>query len=318
MKLLIMGPANVGKTSLLRATMENTSFMAIENLPPTRGVNREVYLFRGLLELSAWDAGGQKIYQNRHYGQNVDNVFGDVDLPIYMVDAVTVDGEIKVDFEKFATTVVEKNHGIKKIYVFINKIDLPDSRGSEVIELLLRDLAPNLKDKIDFASVSVKAGSAQSKLIAICDEAIDARLERMAKATKLRQVMEDFKKKASADFILFNRRDGLVITSTFGKFNTPALQFLTFQLCTLESNIHHVFEKVKERRGDKISPLALNTVVFESLTEFVLVKEVEDKATLMVLTKDKKSESITKVVDVISDAHPTYEQLVNVLQFDSN
>ncbi len=312
-----MGPANAGKTSLLRATMENTSFMAIENIPATRGVNREVYLFRGLLEINAWDLGGQKVYIERYYNQQ-ENIFGDVDLPIYMVDAVTVDDDIKANFEKFITTVLEKNHGIKKVHVFVNKIDLPDSRGNEVIELLSKGVAPEVKSKIEFTLVSVKAGSAQSKLIAICDEVIDARLERMAKATKLRQVMEDLKKKAGADFILFNRRDGLVITSTFGKFNTPALQFLTFQLCALESNIHHVYEKVKERRGDKISPLALNTVVFESLSEFVLVKEVEDKATLMVLTKDKKSESITRVVDVISDAYPTYEELVNILQFDPN
>ncbi|MEX2756235.1 MAG: hypothetical protein Q6365_012615, partial [Candidatus Sigynarchaeota archaeon] len=57
------------------------------------------------------------------------------------------------------------------------------------------------------------------------------------------------------------------------------------------------------------------TIVMESSTNFVLAKEVEEKATLMAITRDKKLESVQKVVEVISDTNPIYEKLINVLEF---
>ena len=318
MKLLILGPANAGKTSLLKTAMENSSFIAVENLPPTRGIARETYLFRGLLEISAWDAGGQQKYQDRYYGSQEENVFSSVDLPIYMVDALTVDDTVRPAFDKFVGKIIEKNPNISMIYVFINKIDLPDAKEEKVFELLTKDLPSEIHKRLSFTPVSVKQGSAQQKLIEICDKIIEQRIENMGKLNKLRSIVEEFKANTGgADFILFNKKDGLIITSTLGKFTTQTLQFITFQISALESNVHEIYMKVMELRNQKVTPLSLNTVVMESASNFVFAKEVEGKATLMIVTKDKKLESVMKVVEIISDTNPIYEKLINILEFSN-
>jgi small GTP-binding protein len=316
MKLLIFGPANAGKTSLLKTAMENSSFISVENLPPTRGIARETYLFRGLLEIQAWDAGGQQKYQDRYYGSQEENVFSSTDLPIYMVDATTVDDEVRPAFDKFVSTVIDKNPELRMIYIFINKIDLPDAREEEVFELLTKDLPSDVHKKLSFTPVSVKQGSAQQKLIEICDKIINDRVENMGKLNKLRKIMEDFKASTGgADFILFNKKDGLIITSTLGKFTTQNLQFITFQISALESNVHEIYMKVMELRNQKVSPLSLNTVMLESSTNFVVARELEEKATLMIVTKDKKVDSLSKIMEVVNDTNPIYEELINVLEF---
>jgi GTPase SAR1 family protein len=314
--MLIFGPAAAGKTSLLKTTMEKSSFMAVENLPPTRGISRETYLFRGLLEINAWDAGGQKIYQDRYYASQAQNVFSQVDIPVYMVDATQVDDTVRPNFDRFTEALLKYNPNVKMIYVLINKIDLEEAQEEVIHEMLIRDLPSNVLKKLNFTPVSVKQGSAQTRLIEIMDKVIDEQIDSMGKATKLRAVMEEFKNLANADFILFNKRDGLVMTSTFGKFTTSSsLQFVTFQISALESNIHDIYTRVMEMRESSITPLTFNTVILESGDCFVLAKEVEEKATLMAVTKDKETESLTKIIEIINDAHPAYEKLVTALSF---
>ncbi|NMC06563.1 MAG: hypothetical protein GYA24_15205 [Candidatus Lokiarchaeota archaeon] len=316
MKLLIFGPANSGKTSLLKTAMENHTFIAVENLLPTRGIIRETYLFRGLLEISAWDAGGQQRYQDRYYGSQEENVFSSVDLPIYMVDALTVDDTVRPAFDKFVNKVFEKNPHLSTIYVFINKIDLPDSKEEKVHELLTKDLPPEIHKKLSFTPVSVKQGSAQQRLVSICDQLIEKRIENMGKLNKLRSIVEELKGSANgADFILFNKRDGLMITSTLGKFTTQSLQFITFQISALESNVHEIYARTMELRNSKVSPLSLNTIVMESSTNFVIAKEVEEHGTIVAVSRDKKLETIQKIVEVLSDTNPIFEKLVNALEF---
>jgi GTPase SAR1 family protein len=230
----MFGPSNAGSSSLRKATMENLPFAAVENIPPTRGIERETYLFRGVLEISAWDAAGQKKYQERYYGSQEENVFSAVDLPIYMLDANVVDDAVRPDFDKFVNKIIERNPQINMIYVFINKIDLPDARAAEVLELLIKNLPSQTYKKLCIMPVSVKHGSAQKKLIEICDKFIKDRVEVMEKLDKLRSILETFKNAAGgSDFILFHERDGLMMASTFGDFTTQALQFLTFRSSTL-------------------------------------------------------------------------------------
>ncbi|MFX0098268.1 MAG: ADP-ribosylation factor-like protein [Candidatus Hodarchaeota archaeon] len=313
MKLLLFGPPAAGKTSLLHTTMENTSFMAVENLAPTKGISRETYRFRGLMEITVWDAGGQKIYQDRYYGSQEENVFGSVDVPIYMVDATTIGEFMRDEFDKFVDAVLRNSPSTRMIYVLINKVDLENSKEERVFEILTKDLPENVHKKCTFTPVSVKDGSASARFIEIVDRAIEERAESMGKASRLRSVIEDFKKHSGADFILFNKNDGLIMTSTFGKFNTERLEFMAFQLSSLDSNIYEIYSNVLQLRGKPVTPLDLNTVVFESRDSYVIAKEVEEKGTLMVITKDKEVQNLVKVIEVISDTSPQYEELINVL-----
>ncbi|MBD3187337.1 hypothetical protein GF325_10940 [Candidatus Bathyarchaeota archaeon] len=315
MKLLLFGPPAAGKTSLLRSIVDKSPFMAIENLAPTKGVARETFIFRRLLEITAWDAGGQKTYQDRYYGSQKQNVFSAVDLPIYMVDASVINEDVRPQFDKFIDAILEFTPDVNHIYILINKVDLKTSREEEVFKILTRGLEDEIHRKCSFAPVSVKLGSAQERFIEIMDRIITERTESMAKASKLRGIMEEFKKLSGADFALFNKNDGLLVSSTYGKFSSPGLQFVSFELSALESNIYGVFEKFMEITKQHVTPLLLNTIVFETSEQYVMAKEVEEKATIMVVTPDKKLESLVQVIQVISDTHPIYEQLINILDF---
>src|SRR6056297_1532186 len=101
MKTLVFGPENAGKTSLLRTTCDGYSYMRVINIPPTRGVSRENYLFRGLLELTLWDAGGQKKYRDRFFSDRKEIIFSEVKIPIFMVDCSVKKKNQKEIFDKF-------------------------------------------------------------------------------------------------------------------------------------------------------------------------------------------------------------------------
>jgi hypothetical protein len=43
--------------------------MKVLNLKPTKGVSRENFIFRGIMELSIWDLGGQQLYMDRYFSE---------------------------------------------------------------------------------------------------------------------------------------------------------------------------------------------------------------------------------------------------------
>ncbi|MHA1698223.1 MAG: GTPase domain-containing protein [Promethearchaeota archaeon] len=316
MKFLLFGPANAGKTSLLKTTMENTAYVAIENLKPTRGISRETYIFRGLVEISVWDCGGQKTYQNRYYGSQEEKVFSDVDIALYMVDALTVESYVRDEFEKFVKHLLKYNKDLERVYVFINKIDLDYSKEEEIFELLTTNLDPDIHKKCSFWPVSVKNGSAQERLISIIDGSIESRVQKMGRASRLREIMREFKAKSRADFVLFNKKDGLVMTSTFGKFE-GSLQFLTFQLSSLDSNVYETYTKIMELSNKKVTPLSLDMLIFESINNFVILKDVENKGTLMCISQDKDGENLKTIIEVTNESSEIYEKLINTLEFSN-
>ena len=60
MKVLIMGLRSAGKTSLVKHVFEGKEWDDVKDLKPTEFVNTVEYKYRGLLEVTIFDAGGQK------------------------------------------------------------------------------------------------------------------------------------------------------------------------------------------------------------------------------------------------------------------
>ena len=302
MKILLFGPAGAGKTSLMRTTCLGYNFMKVLNLKPTKGVSRENFIFRGIMELNVWDLGGQERYMERYFSESQrELIFSEATTAVFMVDSAAIDPEVRDIFEKFLKYVFEFSPKISMIYVLLNKIDLDESKEDEYYEILTKDLNNGLMEKISFTPVSVKEGSAQHRLIEILDYEIQKNTLSMQRLGKIRHLLDELKINTLSEYLLFNQPDGLLISSTFGKFESKPLQFMKFEIGTLDSNIYSIYQQIMELQNvSNLSPLSLSTVVYESDDCWILVKEVSNGAVLMAVTRSKSPEVFSSVMNAMS------------------
>jgi len=301
MKILLFGPQNAGKTSLMRTTCLGYNFMKVANLKPTKGVSRENFIFRGIMELNVWDAGGQERYMERYFSESQrELIFSEVTTAVFMVDSTVIDPKIKEIFKKFLTYIFEYSPKIDKVYVLLNKIDLQDSKEDEVFDMLVEGLNGDVREKLAFTPVSVKEGSAQHRLIEILDYEIQKSTLSMQRLGKIRNLLDQLKISTLSDYLLFNQPDGLLIASTLGKFESKPLQYMKFEIGTLDSNLYMIYKTITELLNVPQTPLILSTIVYESDNAYVLVKEVTEGAVLMSVTKNKKIEVFNGVIKALS------------------
>ncbi|MFX1278649.1 MAG: ADP-ribosylation factor-like protein [Promethearchaeota archaeon] len=302
MKVLLFGPANAGKTSLMRTTCLGYNFMKVLNLKPTKGVSRENFIFRGILELSIWDLGGQERYLERYFSESQrELIFSEVATAVFMVDSANLDVGVRDIFDNFLKNLFEFSPNIDQAYVLLNKIDLQESKEDEFYEVLSNNLNGEYKDKISFTPVSVKEGSAQHRLIEILDYEIQKNTLSLQRLGKIRHLLDELKINTLSEYLLFNQPDGLLITSTFGKFKSKPLQFMKFEIGTLDSNIYNIYQQIMELQSiSNLSPLKLSTVVYESEECWILVKEVFNRAVLMAVTRGKQPEVFSGVLSALN------------------
>jgi GTPase SAR1 family protein len=318
MKILLFGPQNAGKTSLMRTTCLGYNFMKVANLKPTKGISRENFIFRGIMELNVWDAGGQERYMERYFSESQrELIFSEVTTAIFMVDSAVVDPKFSEVFDKFLTYIFEFSPYIGKVYVLLNKIDLPESREDDIFKLLSDNLNDSVRDKIAFTPVSVKEGTAQHRLIEILDYEIQKSTLSMQRLGKIRYLLDQLKIRTLSEYLLFNQPDGLLIASTFGKFESKPLEFMKFEMGTLDSNLYQIYKRTMELLHiPNISPLALSTIVFESDICYVLVKEVTDTAVLMAVSKNKKPEVFSGVMNALtSEDFNSLKRFINTSEY---
>jgi len=301
MKILLFGPQNAGKTSLMRTTCLGYNFMKVLNLKPTKGISRENFIFRGIMELNVWDAGGQERYMEQYFSEERrELIFSEVTTAVFMADSAIIDDRVKEIFDKFLKYIFEFSPKMVKVYALLNKIDLQESKEDKLFKLLTNDLEEDLKARIAFTPVSVKEGSAQHRLIEILDYEIQQNTLALQKLGKIRHHLDQLKVNTLSEYLLFNQPDGLLIASTLGKFESRPLQFMKFEIGTLDSNIYQIFTKIMELLNSDVSPLELSTVIYESDNNYILVKEVSNGSVLMAVTKNKKNEVFSSILDVLT------------------
>jgi GTPase SAR1 family protein len=275
--------------------------MKVLNLKPTKSISRENFIFRGIMELNVWDAGGQEHYMEKYFSESHrELVFSEVTTAIFMADSAVIEERVKEIFDKFLTYIFEFSPQINKVYVLLNKIDLQNSQEDKLYDLLVKELSSELKSKIAFTPVSVKEGSAQHRLIEVLDFEIQQNTLALQRLGKIRHLLDELKVNTLSEYLLFNQPDGLMIASTLGKFESKPLQFMKFEIGTLDSNIYQIYTKIMELLNSDISPLELSTVIYESGESYVLVKEVSNGTVLMAVTKSKNQEAFANVIKTLN------------------
>jgi len=312
LKLLLFGPENAGKTSLMRTTCLGYNFMKVINLKPTKGISRENYIFRGLCEISIWDAGGQTHYIERYFSESQrELIFSECSIAVFMVDSTIIEERIKNIFFSFVKYLFEYSPQVSKVYCLLNKIDLPNSKEDELYEYLIKDMEEDFKKKVVFTPVSVKEGSAQHRLIEILDFEITNSTVSMARMGKIRHFLDKLKSTTLSEYLLFNQPDGLLISSTLGKFDSEPLKFMTFKISAPDSNLYQIYEKIVKLMDSPPSPLYLSTIMFESDSSYVIAKEVKNGVILLAITKNKSPEVLLEVIKTISNQNlKTIEMLL--------
>jgi GTPase SAR1 family protein len=276
--------------------------MKVLNLKPTKGVSRENFIFRGIMELNVWDLGGQERYMERYFSESQrELIFSEATTAVFMVDSAAVDIEVRDIFNKFLKYIFELSPKINMVYVLLNKIDLKESKEDEFYEILIKDMDDDLLSKLSFTPVSVKEGSAQHRLIEILDYEIQKNTLSMQRLGKIRYLLDELKLNTLSEYLLFNQPDGLLISSTFGKFESKPLKFMKFEIGTLDSNIYNIYQQIMELQNvSNLSPLSLSTVVYESENCWILVKEVTNGAVLMAVTRNKQHEVFSSVMNALT------------------
>ena len=123
-KVLLMGKAHSGKTSMRSIIFANYLARDTMRLSPTLDVEHHHVRFLGDLHLNLWDCGGQDAFYESYFERDRETIFRSVELLIYVFD-IESDCPEK-DFDHFAGVLeaLEENSPEARIFVLVHKMDL--------------------------------------------------------------------------------------------------------------------------------------------------------------------------------------------------
>jgi Ras-related GTP-binding protein A/B len=123
-KVLLMGKAHSGKTSMRSIIFANFLARETTRLAPTLDVEHSHVRFLGDLVLNLWDCGGQDAFYESYFERDRETIFRSVELLIYVFDIESDDPE--KDFDHFCGVLeaIEENSPDARIFVLVHKMDL--------------------------------------------------------------------------------------------------------------------------------------------------------------------------------------------------
>lgn len=123
-KVLLMGKAHSGKTSMRSIIFANYLARDTTRLSPTLDVEHHHVRFLGDLVLNLWDCGGQDAFYESYFERDRETIFRSVELLIYVFDIESESPE--KDFDHFCGVLeaIEENSPDARIFVLVHKMDL--------------------------------------------------------------------------------------------------------------------------------------------------------------------------------------------------
>jgi len=159
-KILLIGRASVGKTSIKKTIFEgeNSKDLIIHPLEPTRGITTSIYSWMDL-ELTLFDTSGQELPFLLEDEKKQNKAFNNADVIIYVFDYPTWASnsqEIKDEIKEIEN-LISRNYIEAKFLLFFHKIDLINKKFREKLKLLKNQIQELLNlpkfRKIYFTSI---------------------------------------------------------------------------------------------------------------------------------------------------------------------
>ncbi|KAJ1721593.1 hypothetical protein LPJ53_003904 [Coemansia erecta] len=142
-KLVIMGKSGAGKTSMRLLIFSNYTANDTRRLGATIDVEHSTVQFMGDLNLNIWDCGGQHKYLDNYLNEQKENIFGNVEVLIYVFDLETTnkDSEYVLYDECLHSLATYSREA--KVYCLVHKMDkIPDAeQKAHTVEQYRRALA---------------------------------------------------------------------------------------------------------------------------------------------------------------------------------
>lgn len=157
-KILLIGLDNAGKTSIYRSALVGEQLDTLQNLKPTRGIERYTHKF-GDQQVVFWDLGGQRQYRKNHLSSR--NVFLQTHALIYVID-IQDDKRYQESLDYFhdILDIVKDLNPLPKVFVLYHKMD--QNKTNLLRSNLLKAnsmLGAENKYKIKTINLSTSAGS---------------------------------------------------------------------------------------------------------------------------------------------------------------
>lgn len=132
-KVLLMGKAHSGKTSMRSIIFANYLARDTTRLSPTLDVEHHHVRFLGDLVLNLWDCGGQDAFFESYFERDRETIFRSVELLIYVFDIESETPEKDFDHFSGVLEAIEENSPDARVFVLIHKMDLVAEEDREAI-----------------------------------------------------------------------------------------------------------------------------------------------------------------------------------------
>ncbi|KAJ2785545.1 GTP-binding protein gtr1 [Coemansia javaensis] len=122
-KLVIMGKSGAGKTSMRSLIFANYTANDTRRLGATIDVEHSTVQFMGDLNLNIWDCGGQHKYLDSYLSEQKENIFGNVEVLIFVFDLETSNKESEYVLYDECLQNLGQFSRDAKVYCLVHKMD---------------------------------------------------------------------------------------------------------------------------------------------------------------------------------------------------
>ncbi|GAB4315307.1 MAG: hypothetical protein Kow0069_17100 [Promethearchaeota archaeon] len=285
LKIVLLGLAGAGKTSIYLNLFEGKEFWEIRDLAPTRGVQRRSPGARGNGErkLYVWDVGGQERYVKEHH-ENPGFLFSGASGVVFVVDASDA-GSLERAAEELQWALARAGELAPeaKFHVFVHKMDLFQDRehAYDKIRAYLSAL-PGAGGVSGFHATSVLDASVVAAWASFMEEVLP-------KSRVLNVLAEDLKQRLGAyNILLIEKHTGLPVCSSklqdgLARGNRTASEDEYVKLTGLMNK----FIVTVGRLAEELDLVNLQAITVELGNGIVWIREVIPGFLLMVVTDSK-------------------------------
>lgn len=282
-KVLLMGRAGAGKTSMRSIIFANYLAKETSRLHPTNQVEHSSFRFMGNLMLSLWDCGGQDAFMENYFESQKDHIFRNAMILIYVMSATAAENDMSREISYFKNSIdsLKLMSSNAKVYCLIHKMDLilPNDRTAVFTKTTnqLRHLAGTEVD-MEFFQTSIwdeTLYKAWSRIVHSLMPNMDV-LEK-----ELKFIGETIE---ADEVVLFEKSTFLLISNYSNKLNIDSLRFEKI------SNIVKQFKLGLSREHNTFTALDVCTSSFRAVMDrftpntFILVvtsnKDIQPAATV--------------------------------------